>query len=61
MLIASRTSNDGLGHETGDQLLKAVAERLPPVVQQGRAVARRGGDEFTIMLAGMAHVATPRT
>lgn len=42
--------NDRLGHETGDQLLLAVAARLRTIAE-GRAVpARLGGDEFVLIL-----------
>jgi diguanylate cyclase (GGDEF)-like protein/PAS domain S-box-containing protein len=48
--------NDTLGHETGDRLLKGVTERLLGAVRRGDTVARMSGDEFTIVLADMAHV-----
>jgi len=42
--------NDTLGHETGDRVLKAVAELLCGIARNGETVARLGGDEFTIIL-----------
>ncbi len=43
--------NDKLGHDVGDELLKAVARLLVEVVGPEGLVARLGGDEFTVLLA----------
>ncbi|MEO7793256.1 MAG: EAL domain-containing protein [Thermoanaerobaculia bacterium] len=45
--------NDTYGHETGDLLLGAVAERLRHSVREGDTVGRQGGDEFTLLLPGI--------
>lgn len=42
--------NDTLGHDAGDALLCAFAERLLSAVRPGDLVARLGGDEFAIVL-----------
>ncbi|GJE17022.1 EAL domain-containing protein [Methylobacterium marchantiae] len=46
--------NDTLGHPVGDDLLKAVGNRLRACLREIDTVARLGGDEFAIILTGVA-------
>src|SRR5215213_2054953 len=48
--------NDSLGHEVGDQLLVAVAERLKACLRPEDTAARLGGDEFTILVEDIAGI-----
>ncbi|MGB0873128.1 MAG: diguanylate cyclase [Solirubrobacterales bacterium] len=48
-LDAFKNVNDELGHSTGDRVLVEVARAIEHQTETGDLVARRGGDEFTIL------------
>ncbi|MEW5007706.1 MAG: diguanylate cyclase [Cycloclasticus sp.] len=45
--------NDKFGHDQGDALLVALAEKLQNLVRETDTVARIGGDEFIVLLTGL--------
>ncbi len=42
--------NDTHGHHVGDELLKAVGQRLTGILRSGDTIARMGGDEFMLLM-----------
>jgi len=48
--------NDTWGHEVGDQVLIAMAERFKAGLRGGDTVARLGGDEFVLLMLGLENV-----
>jgi diguanylate cyclase (GGDEF)-like protein/PAS domain S-box-containing protein len=45
--------NDSLGHETGDELIAVLADRIRDATRDTDLVARPGGDEFLVLLADL--------
>ncbi len=54
-----KTINDSLGHEAGDRVLVAVAERLKNRLRPEDVITRFGGDEFAVLLEEVADASEP--
>ncbi|SBS31823.1 Phytochrome-like protein cph2 [Marinomonas spartinae] len=46
--------NDNYGHDTGDFVLITIADRLKQIVRKNDTLSRIGGDEFVLLLRGVA-------
>jgi diguanylate cyclase (GGDEF)-like protein/PAS domain S-box-containing protein len=48
--------NDAMGHGVGDELLKAVGQRLSSIMRKSDTISRIGGDEFVLVLPQISHI-----
>ncbi|MGA2548883.1 MAG: EAL domain-containing protein [Burkholderiaceae bacterium] len=51
---AFKRVNDSMGHSTGDDLLRAAAQRLKRLLDREDSVVRLGGDEFVVLVRSVA-------
>jgi diguanylate cyclase (GGDEF)-like protein len=51
-----KSINDTYGHQTGDELLVAVAERMTGLLRPGDTLARMSGDEFVVLCEDLDNV-----
>ena len=49
-----KAANEAIGHAGGDRLLQAVGERLQGNARSEDTIARWGGDEFAVLIPGLA-------
>lgn len=49
-----KSVNDTLGHEAGDDLLTTISHRIQSTIRRQDIVGRLGGDEFSILIEGVA-------
>lgn len=52
-----KSVNESLGHSMGDDLLKAVADRLSQFLENNASLSRFGGDEFAVVFDNINHAA----
>ena len=51
-----KSVNDTLGHAAGDELLRALSARLKSSLDEDDLLSRLSGDEFAVVLSGVASV-----